>query len=82
MKIRIIFLDARRACLHCRAGPKVTLAGGKMAAIKGIDTFNLVFDYSKMTVGDLGREANYVKRNARTPKKVAWFRQCLGRRLV
>ncbi len=69
MKIRIIFLMlAGLACTAARA-QKVTLAGGKIAAIKGIDTFNMVFDYSKMTVGDQGREANYVKKKRADAEK-------------
>ncbi|RPD42615.1 hypothetical protein [Chitinophaga barathri] len=73
MKIRIISL-VLAAAFFCTAAQaqKVTVFGGKITALKGIDTFNIVFDYSKMNVGDMGREANYVKKKRADAEKRAY----------
>ncbi len=70
MKIRIssLLLLAAFACTAAQA-QKVTVSGGKIAAIKGIDTFHCVFDYSRLTVADLGREANYVRKKRADAEK-------------
>ncbi|MBO9154967.1 hypothetical protein ACFOTA_22315 [Chitinophaga sp. GCM10012297] len=70
MKIRTICL-ALLAAFSCTAAKaqKVTVFGGKIAAIKDIDTFNCVFDYSRLNVGDMGREANYVKKKRADAEK-------------
>lgn len=70
MKIRTISLVllAAFACMAAKA-QKVTVFGGKIAAIKGIDTFNCVFDYSRLNVGDMGREANYVRKKREDAEK-------------
>ncbi|MRG47354.1 hypothetical protein GFS24_19700 [Chitinophaga sp. SYP-B3965] len=39
----------------------VKLASGKIEGLKGVDSFHIVFDYTKLSVGDAGREANYIR---------------------
>lgn len=68
MKCRIFFFF-----LLVTIGAKaqdVKLASGKIEVLKGVDSFQIVFDYSKLSVGDAGREANYIKmKKAESEKK-------------
>ena len=49
----------------------VKLASGKIEGLKGVDTFHIVFDYTKLSVGDAGREANYIRQKRAEAEKRA-----------
>jgi hypothetical protein len=71
MKCRIFFFFLLFT-IHAKA-QDVKLASGKIEVLKGVDSFQIVFDYSKLSVGDAGREANYIKM-----KKVEAEKKSLG----
>lgn len=49
----------------------VKLASGKIEGLKGVDSFHIVFDYTKLSVGDAGREANYIRQKRAEAEKKA-----------
>ncbi|HEY0271613.1 MAG TPA: hypothetical protein VGC22_00455 [Chitinophaga sp.] len=62
-RFRVFVLAGILSAASLGAGAQtVTLSGGKLKALDNIDTLNIVFDYSKLTVGEEGKEANYIKR--------------------
>jgi hypothetical protein len=62
---------------------EVNKTGGKPEVLKRIDSMNIEFDYSKLTIGEIGREANYIKKkkddyNKKEPGRgdnweIAWY---------
>lgn len=71
MKIRCIsFLLLLTAVVSTTASAQdINLTGGKIEALKDIDTFHCVFEYDKLNVGDLGKEANYIKKKRADAEK-------------
>lgn len=55
----LVLLIAASATLTAQ---EINKTGGKPEVLKEIDSMNIEFDYSRLTVGEMGREANYVKR--------------------
>lgn len=50
---------------------KIDVSSGKINALKGIDTFHIIYKYDKLMVGDLGREANYIRKKKADAEKRA-----------
>lgn len=70
MKCRIFFFSLVLLAFQVKA-QDVKLASGKAEVLKGVDSFHIVFDYTKLSVGDDGREANYIKKKRAESEKRA-----------
>ncbi len=87
MRSRILFFMLPLLALTSLAmAQKIDVSSGKIDALKGIDTFHIIYKYDKLMVGDLGREPNYIrKKKADAEKKApgsgyAWEEMWIGDR--
>lgn len=87
MRTRTLFFLCLLTMLSTAAlGQKIDVSSGKIDALKGIDTFHIVYKYDKLMVGDLGREANYIRKKKADAEKrapgsgYAWEEMWIGDR--
>lgn len=87
MKSYTLFFLCPLLALACTASAqKIDVSSGKIAALKGVDTFHIIYKYDKLMVGDLGRESNYIRtKKAAAEKKApgsgyAWEEMWIGDR--
>ncbi|WP_341843047.1 hypothetical protein [Chitinophaga caseinilytica] len=82
----LLFLFPFLALCALASAQKIDISSGKIDALKGIDTFQIIYKYDKLMVGDLGRESNYIRKKKADAEKrapgsgYAWEEMWIGDR--